>query len=98
MRTSIVVAVVACATAVLAVTFVSGLGIADEAGKPLGVPAVAVSPGPSSVPSPTPTPTTDAPNVVDAPPPVVVELDDHGGDNGNSGRGNSGKGGGSDDG
>jgi len=95
--TWIVVGVVALAATVLAIVFVSGLGVADEAGRPLGVPGVAVTPGPSRTPTPTPT-ADDSPDVVDAPPPVTVQLDDHGGDNGNSGSGNSGPGGGSDDG
>lgn len=82
----------------LAALLVSGFRISDEAGRPLGIPAVAVSPGPSATPTPTPTPSADdSPDVVDAPPPVTVQLDDHGGD-GHGGGDNSGKGGGSDDG
>ncbi len=88
--------VVGALAAVLAVLFVTGLGTADEAGKPLGVPAVSITPGPSATPTPAPDPT-----IVEAPPPVAVQLDDHGGDSGNSGSGGSGSGnsgnGGSDD-
>lgn len=80
----------------LAALLVSGFRISDEAGRPLGIPAVAVSPGPSTTPTPTPS-ADDSPDVVDAPPPVTVQLDDHGGD-GHGGGDDSGKGGSSDDG
>ena len=93
--TWLVVGIVGAAATVLAVVLVSGAGIADEEGRPLDVPAVSVTPGPSSTPSPT---ADDSPDVVDAPAPVSVDLDDHGGDNGNRGGNddNSGKGGGDD--
>lgn len=96
--------------AMLALVLISGLSLADAAGQPLGVPAVSVTPTPSttSTPSASPTPapggstdgnTADAPPaVVTAPPPVVVDLDDHGDDHGGTGSGDdsgsSGKGGG----
>lgn len=100
LATWIVVGALAATAIVLAVLFVTGAGTANQAGKPLGVPAVSITPGPSAAPTPTPDP-----SVVEGPPPVAVQLDDHGGDNGNSGSGNSGsdnggssgKGGGSDD-
>ncbi len=78
--------------AMLGVMLVSGLSLADAAGRPLGVSAVFVTPTPSATgtpsASPTPAPTggTDGdtaaapPAVVTAPPPVFVNLDDHGGD------------------
>jgi hypothetical protein len=107
--TAALLAIVAVTAIALGIVFTSGLGFADAAGQPLGVPAVSVTPSPASsaeptqtaTPSPSPTPDDDSPEVVTGPPPVTVELDDHGGlrDDGssddssggssNSGRGNS---------
>ncbi|MBG6054118.1 cell division protein FtsN [Salinibacterium sp. CAN_S4] len=115
-RTAITVAILAAvaATAIaLGIVITSGLGFADAAGQPLDVPAVSITPSaapstepspepsPTATPSPSPTPDDDSPEVVTGPPPVTVELDDHGGlrddgssddssgDSSNSGRGNS---------
>ena len=93
----------------LAVILVSGISVADEAGAPIGVDLVRVSPTSSSTPSAAPTPEatgTDSPRstngaeIVPAPTPVEVDIDDHGGDDdsdktsddsgGNSGSGGSG--------
>lgn len=95
----------------LGIVVTSGLGFADAAGQPLGIPAVSITPSPvpgaepsatatpapspmplplalptpSPFPSTTPPPTPstmsgdDEPEVVTAPPPVAVELEDHGG-------------------
>ena len=97
----IVVALLSAAVLVLGIVLVAGAGTADEAGRPLGVPAIAVTPGPTPIPTPSST-ADDSPHVVDGLPPVTVDLDDHGGadDHGgsdNSGTDNSGKGSGSDD-
>jgi len=101
----------------LAVILVSGISVADEAGAPIGVDLVSVSPAPSTTPSGQPTPgatrtgppsSTNGAEIVPAPTPVEVDIDDHGGDDdsdktsddsgGNSGSGsgsNSGSSGGS---
>ena len=73
----------------LGIAFATGLGVADAAGQPLDVPAVSISPSPvqSAEPIPTAVPTPsfspnddDNPEIVTPPPPVTVELDDHGGE------------------
>lgn len=85
-RTWILLALLVAVAAVLAVVLTSGLSIADEAGQPLSVPAVSLTPEPSSpsaTPTPTPTVGDGSPEVVYAPDPVTV--DDHGGDSGGHG-------------
>jgi hypothetical protein len=78
--------VLVAATGVGVATFVGGLGIgvAEEPGQSLNVPALNVTPAPTGqgTPSPSSSPTTSAgsPAVVDGPAPVTVPLDDHGGD------------------
>jgi hypothetical protein len=65
---------------VFALVLTTGLSIADEAGQPLDVPPVAITPDPAR-PAPTPTATQsgDNPTIVDPAPPITVEIDDHGG-------------------
>ena len=67
----------------LASTLAGSLAIAEQPGRPVGVPAVSVQPSGASAaepvaPTPSPTPGTTAPEIVPAQEPVVV--DDHGGD------------------
>lgn len=74
----------------LAVILVSGVSVADEAGQPLGVEVVAVSPLPGgtdpdsatrdNTPEPAPTPSSGGSAVVPEPSPIEVDLDDNGGD------------------
>jgi hypothetical protein len=102
--TAVILMVVAVCAIALGLVFTSGLGLADAAGRPLDVSAVSIVPSavpsapPSAAPTPTPTSTPSddgGPAVVTGPPPVTIELDDHGGDrnandpNDNSGHGNS---------
>jgi hypothetical protein len=82
----------------LGTILITGVSVADEAGRPIGVDAVSVQPAPtpSSTPTPTPSPSSSSEGVVDPPDPIEVELgDDHGGDDGsddNSGHGGGGSG------
>lgn len=102
----IVIGTLAIVAATLGVVLASGLSLADAAGRPLDVPGVSITPMPSGASSPSPGPTSPStgqgsddpyPEVVTAPDPVTVTLDDHGGDNhgggGSDDGGNSGKGG-----
>lgn len=100
----VVLGIVGVTCVTLAVLLTSGLSFANEAGQPFGVPAVAITPTssspvtPSASPSPDPTrtPTHGDPEVVDAPVPVTVDLDDEGDENGSKGNsGSSGTSGGS---
>jgi len=81
-RTWLLLGLLAAVSVGLAIVLISGLSLGDETGQPLGVPAVSVVPGPSSTPSPSP---TGGPAVVSDPPPVQVDLDDHGGHGGDDG-------------
>lgn len=79
LATGIVVATAVLALGGLGVVLLSGTSLADQAGRPLDVPAVVVAPSGTSAPSPTPTHSDDdSLEVVEGPEPVTVDLDGHG--------------------
>jgi hypothetical protein len=97
----VVLGIVGVSCVTLAVVLTSALSFADEAGQPFGAPAVAITPTSGtptteSTPAPPGVRTNGDPEVVDAPLPVTVDLDDggDGGENGDNGRGKHGNGGG----
>ena len=88
--TWLIAGVIAAVGITLGVILSSGIGFADAAGERLDVPAVSIVPTPADEGTPTPTPTNDdEPDIVDGPPPVTVDLDDHGGDRDRGGDDNS---------
>jgi len=84
----IIVGSLAIVAATLGIVLASGLSLANAAGRPLDVPAVSVTPTSPATATPSSSPTASAPvsghdetpQVVTAPPPVTVTLDDNHGD------------------